>query len=423
MSARLETLVVGLLAALAACSTQAKTDDASETGDSGTDTTTGPSLPPVDGGLGPAPFDEGELDPASHGGTITFTSIGAPGWYPSRRDPALGPCDAIDTDTCCLARHDVVSDALTPWDEDLILTLRGPLLAKQLAVYQPSESQDAWALVSAWDSRTPSNSEGIAFHGDVGAGQGSEFDGAIGTECLVDVSTDQPFACGPGSSPYCPESADARHHGWSGSKLFVLLATMPHADETAVGTACSAGTDGNWYDAPWLGLSLGELVRAGAFSDCHCYAKDPAQWWLGDGCGQFNVFEVVNDNNEFRNLELFSTNFFGYAGYVGEGPCGASCDVSTLAGEVDLIDKTTLQEALAGATASPDGGPGAAFRRPTAGYRYFLIHLDVATRTVQLAIVHPEAVPAEIAPLLPNLPGSVSQATIDALLDLRLPSQ
>src|SRR5690606_31647285 len=138
-------------------------------------------------------------------------------------------------------------------------------------------------------------------------------------------------------------------------------------------------------------------------------------------CGQFNVFEVVNDNNEYTNLDIFSTNFFGYAGYVGEGPCGPACDVSMLAGEVDLVDKGTSQEASAGATASPAGGPGAAFRRPSAGYRYFLIHLDVASRSVQLAIVHPEAVPDELAALLPNLPAGLSQSTIDALLDLRLP--
>ncbi|NJK33046.1 MAG: DUF2403 domain-containing protein, partial [Deltaproteobacteria bacterium] len=347
-----------------------------------------------------------------------FQSIGAAGWYPSRRDPELGPCDAFANDSCCLARQDVSGDALTPWDEDLIMTLRGPLQAKQLAVYQPSDEQ-SWALVSAWDSRTPASAEGIAFRGN--GTESAGFDGAIGTECLVDVSTDGVFPCGPGSSPYCPESPDPRHHGWSGSKLFVLLARMPHTDEVAVGTPCSDGPGGNWYDAPWVGLSLGELVRAGAFSSCHCYAKNPDEWWLGDGCGQFNVFEVVNDNNEYANLELFSTNFFGYAGYVGEGPCGASCDVSTLAGDVDLIDKSTLEEAAMGATANPEGGPGAAFRRPTQGYRYFLIHLDVASRSVQLAIVHPEAVPGEIAGLLPGLPAEVSQGTIDALLGLRLP--
>ena len=33
--------------------------------------------------------------------------------------------------------------------------------------------------------------------------------------------------------------------------------------------------------------------------------------------GQFNVFEVVNDNNQYKNLGVFSTNMFGYAGYVG----------------------------------------------------------------------------------------------------------
>ena len=44
-----------------------------------------------------------------------------------RRDPAVGPCDAYEADDCCLARREVTSDQLTPWNEDLILTLRGPM--------------------------------------------------------------------------------------------------------------------------------------------------------------------------------------------------------------------------------------------------------------------------------------------------------
>jgi hypothetical protein len=319
-----------------------------------------------------------------------------------------------------MAQQQVVGDALTPWDQDLILTLRGPLVAKQLAVYQPEgDATGPWTLVSAWDARAPAQARGIAFTGD-GVESGG-FAGAVGTECLVDVSTHQSFPCGAGSVPFCTSSSSPRHHGWSGSKLFVLLATMPHADELAAGTACSTGTDGNWYDAPWLGLSLGELVRAGAFSGCNCYAKDPAEWWLADGCGQFNVFEVVNDNNQYRNLELFSTNFFGYAGYVGEGPCGDACDLTGLAASVDLVDKGTSDEAAAGAVANPDQGPGVAFRRPTGGYRYFLIHLDVPARTVQLGIVHPEAIPGSIAALLPALPPRIDRAMLDAMLGLRLP--
>jgi hypothetical protein len=370
-------------------------------------------------GLGAADFADGELDAASNGGTITFQSIGATGWYPSRRDPAVGPCDAYQKDACCLAEHEVTSDALTPWDEDLILTLRGPLVMKQLAVYQP-EGDDSWALVSAWDSRDPAGARGVAFHGD--GTESAGFAGSVGTECLVDVATDRVFPCGAGSEPFCPASDDPKHHGWAGSKLFVLLATMPHAGE-GVGSPCSDGTDGNWYDAPWLGLSLGELVRAGAFSNCQCYAKNPDEWYLGDGCGQFNVFEVVNDNNEYRNLDVFSTNFFGYAGYVGEGPCGGGCDVTALGAAVDLIDKSENAEATEGAIAGPApiGGPGAAFRRPAAGYRYFIILLDVETRTVQLAMVHPEQIPTSLAPLLPALPEAITQETVSHAIELRLP--
>jgi hypothetical protein len=198
----------------------------------------------------------------------------------------------------------------------------------------------------------------------------------------------------------------------------VLLAKMPHAD--AVPGRCSTDNTGNWFDAPWIGLSIGELVRAGSFSSCQCYAKDPAKGYLGDGCGQFNVFEVVNDNNASKNLDVFSTNFIGYGGYVGQGPCGSACNASTLASAVDLIDKAHDTEA-AGATATPAGGPTAAFRRPENGYRYFIILMDVASRTVQLAIVHPNAIPSALGDLLPALPATVPQTAIDGALALRLP--
>jgi hypothetical protein len=384
------------------------------------------SAPGEDGGVQPgldagidAPSIPGE-DPPSSGGTITFQSIGAAGWYPSRRDPAIGPCDAYQSSTCCLAKYTITSDALTPWDEDLIMTLRGPMIVKQLSVYQPTPNDaSTWSLVSAWDDRAAGAPQGLAF-----AGNGTDqhgFAGTVGTECLVNVSTNRAFACGDGSSPYCPQPAAGRqeHYGWSGSKMFVVLASMPHAPSVA--GPCSNGTTGNWYDAPWIGLSVGELVRAGSFVSCQCYAKDPTKGYLADGCGQFNVFEVVNDNNQYKNLDVFSTDLIDYAGYVGEGPCGPKCDVSRLAASVDLIDKTTDTAAIRGAVASPGHGPGAAFRRPEVGYRYFVILLDVATRIVELAIVHPSAVPATIAPLLPTMPATVGVSTVDAVRALRLP--
>jgi hypothetical protein len=361
-------------------------------------------------------------DAASDGGTITFQNIGTAGWYPSRRDPATGPCDAYTNGTCCMAKHYITSDSLTPWNEELIMTLRGPIIVKQIAVYQPDMAdKNIWDCVSLWDDKSPATMQGIAFKGNNTETAG--FAGTVGNTCLVDVSTNRKFPAGPGSIPYCPAGA-TQYYGWDGSKMIILLATMPHVSGTVIDKArhCSVDTANGWYDAPWIGLSHGELVRAGAFGNCQCYCKDPAQWWLADGCGQFNVFEVVNDNNSYQNFDLFSTNFFGYGGYVGEGPCGKNCNITNLNAKADLINKANSLEATGGALSSPTKGPGAAFRRPAAGYRFFVILMDVQTRTVQLAIIHPSNVPPSAQTALPGLPQQLPRTVINNILALRLPA-
>jgi hypothetical protein len=161
-------------------------------------------------------------------------------------------------------------------------------------------------------------------------------------------------------------------------------------------------------------------VRSGKFGDCHCYAKDPAQWFLADGCGQFNAFEVINDNNDFQNFDLFSTNLFAYHGYVGQGPCGKNCNLDAV-GPADLIDKRSSQPAIRGGITTPEAADDVAFRRPADGYRYVIVLLDVATRTIQLAIIHPSKIPGPAAPLLPALPHGISRAVIDSLVNMRLP--
>lgn len=362
----------------------------------------------------------------SHGGTLTFQNLGAAGWYPSSRDPVLGVCDAYQNGQCCMAKHAVADTGITPWDEELILTLRGPMLVKRISVYQPDPAdKNAWSRVSHWDDQTPLAGEHIAFQGDGAAANGAGFPGSLGNKCLIDVSSDRSFPCGPGSSPYCAANSPSHHYGWEGSKLILLEASMPHFGSAPLSGVkhCSTDANDNWYDAPWMGLSHGELIRSGKFGGCNCYAKDPAHWELADGCGQFNVFETVNDNNSFRNLDLFSTNFFGYGGYVGEGPCGKACDLSNLDPAVDLISKATSREAAA-AMATPQKGPGAAFRRPTDGYRFFLILMDAQTRTVQLALVHPGNLPPAMAALTATpAPTRLTRSGIAELLAMRLPGQ
>jgi hypothetical protein len=375
------------------------------------------------GGLGMFPgLDVGA---PSDGATITFQMIGASGMYPSRRDPASGPCDVEKNGTCCLTNQVETGTALKPWDEELSATLRGPMLVKQMAVYQPaSGTSGPWNLTSSWDARTPTAGTNIAFSGPATPGA-TGFAGVVGNKCLIDVSTGKEFPCGAGSVPYCPAPGGGQHkyYGWAGSKLYIWLATFPHYGSGAITAAqnCNNSTADNWYDAPWIGISHGELVRQGLYNGCHCYSY-PDNPNAGNGCGQLNAFEVVNDNNAYSNLDVFSTNFFGYGGYVGEGPCGPTCKAASLPASVDLVNKKTGNtEAAAGALSAPGKGPGAAFRRPATGYRYVIALFDVASRQVQLAFIHPSSVPASIGALLPGLPAQVPQATIDGLLALRLP--
>jgi hypothetical protein len=363
---------------------------------------------------------------ASGSGTITFQNIGAPGWYPSVRDPASLSCDAYKSGSCCMTKHELGNDSLSPWNEELIMTLRGPIRIKQFAVYQPSGStQMPWNLTSIWDEKTPTTSSGIAFKNEATP---TVFQGVIGNKCLIDVSTNRVFPCGPGSVPYCQAGDVAKYFGWEGSKLIIIQASMPHVGSAMIdnGAHCSLDKADNWYDAPWIGLSHGELIRAGKFGGCQCYAKDPSKWQLADGCGQFNVFEVVNDNNTYQNFDLFSTNFFAYHGYVGDGPCGQKCAVTGLDPKVDLVDRSTSKEALAGGIANPQKGPGTIFRRPTESYRYFVMLLDVSSRTVQLGIIDtltvPSVIPTSVKSMFANLPSQIPRATISELLNLRLPA-
>jgi hypothetical protein len=308
---------------------------------------------------------------------------------------------------------------LSAVNRDHIMTLRGPLLVKQVAAYQTNDAAAAnWSLVSLWDDRAPATNSGIAFRGD--GEDGGTFSGTVGSSCILDVMTDVPFPCG--TEGFC-ENGMPTNYGWTGSKLIVVLANTPDHSAIPTGEHCTNDPGQNWYNAPWIGISHGELIRTNKFGSCNCYGTTPEQWFTGEGCGQFNVFEVVNDNNDYQNFDLFSTNFFAYHGYVGAGPCGQACDLSALPQTADLVDKSNSQAAPAGVSVSAEGNsnPGVAFVRPWDGYRYFVMLFDVQTRTVQLALIHPDNIPTAAQGVLPTFPGTIARSSVDALLGLRLP--
>ncbi len=371
--------------------------------------------------LGPYPVDPSTV---TQGGTITFTNIGAPGWWPRRLDRDWGDPDCDyrdDTDTwgghCCMTRHTTTSETLSPFDQEMTLILKA-IDVRQLAVYQPvdSTSQSAWQRVSSWDRRngaaqnlwfTQSGAGSVDFPGDL-----------TSDDCVWYLMREPVFECAT-ADYYCPDDPGINHQGWSGSKLVVFLASMTFDDAGVL--ACGSTEAG--HPGPWVAFVASELIRDGGRKWnglCNCYSATGS---VGDGCGEINVFEVVMDDNEYSNRDFISTGVRSFQeGHVGGSVCGAGCDPNAYAADVEVLDACAGQAYATGpvveAGGSSDGCP--VWRRPV-GDRYFMILLDEQRRTIQVAIIHPENVPAAAAELLPEFPATVGRNSIDGLVDLRLP--
>lgn len=375
----------------------------------------------------------------TRGGTLTFTNIGAPGYWGRRieAEPGDPRCD-VQAETleyswggsefCCRTKHEVTSDRLTPFNEQIALVLDGPLRVKQLAVYQPLDGDRAgWGLRSYWDRERSTAPFNLHF---VGPNDTTTFDGVLGNNCTFHAMQARPFPCGKGSDPYCPGSA-LDYVGWSGSKLFVLLASMPYADapDLSARSCISAGQDEREQDSPWIGIGPSELVRDGwaGYHPCHCFANTNGA--VGDGCGQINVFEVIAEASgaKWGNRDVISTGIRSYqVGSLGGCTCGIQgCGIEHFSEDADLIDANHLTAMTHGAVIDADNrasAEGPMWRRARDD-RYYLFALDETTRTVQVAIVHPSRIPEALGPLLPALPNQLSQTLIDALIQLRLPSE
>jgi len=382
----------------------------------------------------PVPTNTG---PVTRGGTLTFTNIGATGYWGRRIEAQPGDprCDVqsetIDfgwgSEFCCRTRHEVTSNQLTPFNEQLTMVLDGPLRVKQFAVYQPlSGNGGPWAIRSFWDRRTPEQPYNFRFSGP---NEETVFRGDLGNSCTFFAMQQKAFPCGPGSDPYCPGS-DLDYYGWPGSKLVVLLASMPYADDpTMKPLSCNApGQDERQQDSPWIGISPSELNRDGwsGYHPCHCFNNtDNGQ--LGDGCGQINVFEVIAEASGPRwgNRDVISTGIRSYqVGSLGGVTCGIeSCGIEKFPGDADLLDVNSLTAMNAGAVIDADNRAmkeGPAWRRAQDD-RYYLFLLDEMSRAVQVAVIHPAQLPPAAKAIVPALPNTVPRAVIDGFLNLRLP--
>jgi len=391
---------------------------------SGTGTGIGGSVGPgTTDGLGAYPFAS---SPVTRGGTMTFRNVGAKGWWPRRIDRKAGDaaCDYKDgTDTwgahCCMKQQATESTQLAPFDQEMTLIMKA-IDVKQLAVYQPEAEKagaSAWRRVTDWDRRTGTGTN--LWFTQKGDGSGSFPGDLTKNDCVGYLSQAAMFPCGDGSDYFCPNDAGVLHRGFAGSKLIVFLASMKFDD---AGVAACDG-NGAGHPGPWVAFVASELIRDGGRKWnglCNCYSKTGS---VGDGCGEINVFEVVMDNNDYSNREFASTGVRSYqAGHVGGAVCGAGCDRKAFPTDVEVVDACAKSAYGAGPEivvgGDTDGCP--VWRRPD-GDRYFFILLDEQQRTIQVGVIHPSAIPAPAAALLPELPAALPRSDIDALLALRLP--
>lgn len=371
------------------------------------------------------------------GGTLTFTNIGAPGYWGRRieAEPGDPRCDVqsetIDfgfgSEFCCRTKHEVTSDKLTPFNEQLHMVLDGPLRVKALAVYQPLGATDGpWAIRSFWDRRRPDQSYNLHFSGP---GNTQAFPGELGNSCTFFAMQERPFSCGPGSDPYCPGS-DLDYDGWAGSKLVVMLASMPYADDPGMlPLSCTSdGQDEREQDSPWIGISPSELNRDGwsGYHPCHCF-NNTNSGQLGDGCGQINVFEVIAEASGPRwgNRDIISTGIRSYqVGSLGGVTCGIeSCGIEKFPTDADLLDANSLTAMSQGAVIDADDramAAGPAWRRARDD-RFYMFLLDERSRTVQVAVIHPGKIPSAAQPIIPAVPTVLQRSAIEGFLDLRLP--
>lgn len=374
-------------------------------------------------GLGAYPIESAAL---TRGGTITFTNIGASGWWPRRLDrdwgdPACDYKDDFDTwgGHCCMTRYTTTSESLSPFDEEMTLIMKA-VDVHQLAVYQPAASDETadWRMVSSWDARdraphnlwfTQSGEGSVWFPGDL-----------TDSDCVWYLMQEPVFECAT-AEYFCPDDPGINHQGWSGSKLVVFLASMTFDDAGVL--ACDGGGQPG-HAGPWVAFVASELIRDGGRKWnglCNCYS---ATGTVGDGCGEINVFEVVLDNNQYSNRDFMSTGIRSFqAGHVGGSVCGAGCDWNAFGADADVVDACSGEAYASGpvveAGGASDGCP--VWRRPV-GDRYFMILLDATRRSIQVAVIHPEAVPADASELLPHLPHELSRAGVDSLIDMRLPN-
>lgn len=269
---------------------------------------------------------------------ITFSNVGFAGTFqPVSRFRNIGDADRC---TCEVGERQWFSGNNAPLADHVSVHFRGPLRLSQFAYYTTGQyvigddGTDSWTR-RAYYGASSQVSDNVTFMGNVGDNSSClgraldyvSYDGltkAAGSTLLRSdnyISSDEEYTIF--SNVSCPNSGLGRgcgvyrdgipaYYGFDGeTKMFLFEFEMPRETQTN-------SSSFSYYDLPAIWLLNDNIPRTSQYpsnANCSCWAS---------GCGEFDIFEVMNgtqrDNfystfHTFQGIEDLGTGIQSY-GYI-----------------------------------------------------------------------------------------------------------
>ena len=250
---------------------------------------------------------------------VNYINVGGSGSYGkvTYMDPGVfgESCPA----NSCVQEDWLASGSLAPFNEEMTMVFRGPMLIREIGVYSKQESSK-WGLESRYSSSgfsdnlvfmnnkggecdlcgewTPcgGNSQSYATYDGYGAAsQPQQFTGHLPDGVEVNIMSG--VFCGE----ECGFTRPIAMHGWSGSekgdKIFITKVQML--------------MDGS-VNIPAIWMLHADIVRTAQYG-CNCRGMGTEGPWKG-GCGELDVAEVL-----WTDLNKVTSTIYSFKGAIGAG--------------------------------------------------------------------------------------------------------
>ena len=251
--------------------------------------------------------------------SVTVTSVGGSGVYGRVVNMNPGVFGQACPSNQCVQQDTPVAGSLAPFNDEVSVSFRGPLILSNVAVYEPSstDDDDDWTQVSVYARDSPELDSNVVFLNNKGDGDTSgiwtscggnsqsfaspdasqvsrgpqHFRGELDGQTEVSIMSGDPCTSGSSSSS-CGFSRGEAYHGWKGSssgdKIFVIKAQMPDSGNP------------NHGNLPAIWMLHSSVLRTAQYG-CNCRGMGS-----NGGCGEFDVAEVLPANPNVLTSTIYS---------------------------------------------------------------------------------------------------------------------